>query len=384
MDHRGIEDLWDIGIFGGAEPRYERLKRSKEVSERFMLDERKRALGFPSSIAYSTSINIEPRRERVVKRPLAKSPFKVLDAPSIMNDYYLNLMDWSKDNVLSLGLSDHLYLWNARTKGVVHLMSASDGNYISGVSFSKEGLLAVGRSDGILQVYDTQSGKCINQFAKRATRIPSLAWGPGMLSAGAKDGSIFNYDIRSNQHISSFLSHSQEVCGLKWDNDCTYLASGSNDNSVCVWRPTCIRPKRQLTGHTAAVRALAWCPWKKGILSTGGGAGDTTIKTWDAETGQCQNTLKTNSQVCSLLFSNRYKELISTHGYEDNSICVWKYCTMRKIGRMEGHTDRVLFSALSPDGNTLATCAADENLNFWSLFEHPTDTRNTSDSIVLR
>ena len=29
------------------------------------------------------------------QRPIPKIPYKVLDAPSLLDDYYLNLVDWS-------------------------------------------------------------------------------------------------------------------------------------------------------------------------------------------------------------------------------------------------------------------------------------------------
>jgi cell division cycle 20-like protein 1 (cofactor of APC complex) len=38
------------------------------------------------------------------KRNIHLSPEKVLDAPEIKDDYYLNLLDWSSKGVLSIGL----------------------------------------------------------------------------------------------------------------------------------------------------------------------------------------------------------------------------------------------------------------------------------------
>ncbi|KAI5172783.1 cell division cycle 20, cofactor of APC complex [Nematocida sp. LUAm3] len=362
--------FWDIPFVHSQEPRHRRIRNSSPPSERFLIEEKKQRIGFSSPIIYTETQNKETRGERLSKRPLPKSPFRVLDAPSIINDYYLNLLDWGPNNILALGLSEHLYLWNAETKRVTHLMSTSPSNYVSSVSFSPTGQLAVGTSEGLLLLYDTEKG-LLSQMERRETRVSSLSWGPGILSSGAKDGSIYNYDTRANEHVSSFLTHTQEVCGLSWNKEETHLASGSNDNTACVWRVGCIRPKVRLQEHTSAIRAVAWCPWKQGILATGGGTDDRTIRVWDTEKGKALQRVDTGSQVTGILFSEKYKELITTHGYTSNSVCIWKFCTMRKIGTMDAHTDRVLYSALSPDGETLATCAADENLNFWRLFEHP-------------
>ncbi|KAI5133760.1 cell division cycle 20, cofactor of APC complex [Nematocida ausubeli] len=369
MGHSGLDDLWDISFEGLIEPRYRRIQKRKNIKERYGIEEKKKCFGFSLGAAYSGPLKMESRIDRMSKRPLPASPFRILDAPSILNDYYVNLLDWSKDNLISLGLSEQLYLWNASNKSVSHVVDAPDNHHISSVSFSKEGLLAYGMSDGNLSVIDVVCSKKVCDLPGRSVRVSSISWGNNVVSAGGKDGNIFNYDVRSGEHVSSFLHHTQEVCGLKWDADGSYLASGANDNNVCVWRNGYDRPRVKLTDHTAAVRAVNWCPWKKGILSTGGGTNDRTIRTWDVDKGVCLSSIDTGSQVCSIVFSERYKEIITTHGYSDNNVAVWKYCSMRKIGDMKGHTGRVLFSALSPNGEILATCGADENLNFWNLFD---------------
>ena len=38
------------------------------------------------------------------QREVSKVPFKVLDAPSLSDDFYLNLVDWSDQNFLAVGL----------------------------------------------------------------------------------------------------------------------------------------------------------------------------------------------------------------------------------------------------------------------------------------
>lgn len=40
-----------------------------------------------------------------------------MDAPEIVNDYYLNLVDWSAGNLLAVALAGSVYLWNAGEAG---------------------------------------------------------------------------------------------------------------------------------------------------------------------------------------------------------------------------------------------------------------------------
>ena len=60
----------------------------------------------------SSQLLLSPRR---ITRKIPKAPFKVLDAPELQDDFYLNLLDWSSLNLLAVGLGSAVYLWNACT-----------------------------------------------------------------------------------------------------------------------------------------------------------------------------------------------------------------------------------------------------------------------------
>ena len=80
--------------------------------------------------------------------------FKVLDAPELQDDFYLNLVDWSSQNVLSVGLGACVYLWSACTSQVTRLCDlTSDSDTVTSVSWSERGnYVAVGTHRGYVQV----------------------------------------------------------------------------------------------------------------------------------------------------------------------------------------------------------------------------------------
>lgn len=201
-------------------------------------------------------------------------------------------------------------------------------------------------------------------------RVGSLAWNSHLLSSGARDGSIHNHDVRvPRHHVASLVGHTQEVCGLTWSPNGQQLASGSNDNTVCIWdqynpsstgsSPAIVRPKHTLTAHTAAVKALAWCPWQTNLLATGGGTSDRHLRFWNSSSGACVNSIDTHSQVCSIVWNPHDKELLTSHGFSQNQLTVWKYPSLARMADLKGHTSRVLHTALSPDGQTVVSGAAD-------------------------
>jgi cell division cycle 20-like protein 1, cofactor of APC complex len=44
---------------------------------------------------------------------------------------------------------------------------------------------------------------------------------------------------------------------------------------------------------------------------------------------------------------------------------------MTKVSTLTGHSFRVLYLAMSPDGQTIVTGAGDETLRFWNAFPGP-------------
>jgi len=305
------------------------------------------------------------------QRTISKVPFKVLDAPQLQDDFYLNLVDWSSQNLLSVGLGSSVYVWSACTSKVTKLLDVEhDQDSITSVAWSQRGAhLAVGLNSGITQIWDIQQQKQIRSIGGHTGRISSISWNNSILSTGSRDRSILQHDVRApDDYLMKLIGHKQEVCGLKWSFDGQQLASGGNDNKLFLWTPQSALPLAKFSDHQAAVKAIAWSPHQHGLLASGGGTADRCIKFWNTLTCECAMSLDTGSQVCNLMFSRNVSELVSTHGYSLNQIIVWKYPQMTKVATLTGHTYRVLYLSMSPDGESIVTGAGDETLRFWNVF----------------
>lgn len=199
------------------------------------------------------------------------------------------------------------------------------------------------------------------ELSGHSARVSSLSWAGNLLASGSRDRSIQIHDLRigTREAISIYQGHTQEVCGLKWSFDGQTLASGGNDNKLMIWNTRSSVPVHKFSQHCAAVKGLAWSPHNHGVLASGGGSADRTIKFWNTLDGTMLDSIDTGSQVCNLVFSKTSKELVSTHGYSNNEIVVWKYPTLEKMVTLTGHSSRVLFLAMSPSGETIVTGAGD-------------------------
>ncbi|MCJ1308842.1 substrate-specific activator of APC-dependent proteolysis [Agyrium rufum] len=316
--------------------------------------------------AESQRLLLSPRKQ---PRAVSKVPFKVLDAPDLADDFYLNLVDWGSSNILGVGLGSCVYTWNSSSGKVVQLCDLGD-DQVTSVSWIQRGShIAIGTNKGLVHIWDAQHEKRMRSMTGHSARVGALAWNDHILTSGSRDRLIYHRDVRSpTQHIRKLVGHKQEVCGLRWNPADGQLASGGNDNKLLVWDRLLETPLWKFSDHTAAVKAIAWSPHQAKLLASGGGTADRRIKFWNTSTGSMVNEIDTGSQVCNLAWSKNSNEIVSTHGYSQHQIVVWKYPSMAQVASLTGHTYRVLYLAMSPDGQTVVTGAGDETLRFWKCF----------------
>ncbi|CAK8689698.1 unnamed protein product [Clavelina lepadiformis] len=345
------------------------------------------AEGFQNNakVLYSSAKKLSSDQRKV--RHIPTTAVRVLDAPDLGNDFYLNLLDWSSTNNLAAVLGRSVYIWNASTGDINMLMSMEGSDdYVSSVKWVRDGQhIAIGNSNAEVQLWDINESKRLRNMKSHAGRVSSLTWNDYVLSSGSQDGFIHHHDVRvQNHHVSTLSGHSQEVCGLEWSKDGKYLASGGNDNIVNVYNEMETKPLYSFTDHQSAVKAVAWCPWQANLLATGGGSADRHIRFWNCHSGVCVKAVDTKSQVCAIKWSTHYKELVSSHGYAHNQLTIWSYPSMQWMQDLLGHTSRVLYLAISPDGQTVCSGAADETLRLWECFAiSPEQKRKSKNSNKL-
>lgn len=88
---------------------------------------------------------------------------RILDAPNIKNDFYMNVLDWGNNNILAVALGSELYLWNSENRMVEKLLAVDGNDYPTSVAWSKDAkTLAVGFMGSKLQLWDAETSKLVN------------------------------------------------------------------------------------------------------------------------------------------------------------------------------------------------------------------------------
>ncbi|MEN2496558.1 MAG: Fizzy-related protein [Marteilia pararefringens] len=448
----GIDSLEEID---DSQPSYPMLQSSTKTSlfrfttespTKSQVDSRRLPQNFTGQVSRRSQLLLDSPQK--LPRVIQQHPYKILDAPDLQDDFYLNLLDWSAGNLLSVGLGSSIYLWDAHSSQVTCLGDLSGyGDVVTSVKWCPENPnhLAVGSKRGNIYLWDVEKSKSVKFARMHTERIGVICWKDRFqVTTGSRDRSIAIKDIRcghSSPPHTRLSYHTQEVCGLDWSNytsDRSYLASGGNDNQLCVWSSAMMptdglsqqilnqnrvsqqtpqvgnrnettsnnssndtqinlnhqqnqqqranqngRPLFTFSEHIAAIKAIGWSKTRENILASGGGTSDRHLRIWDITTGTQECFRETGSQICSLLWSKNSDELVTAQGYSKNHIAVWEYPSLTQIATLSGHTSRVLFLAGSPCGKNVVSGAGDETLRFWSIFEDSPKTSKWESSYGL-
>ena len=131
---------------------------------------------------------------------------------------------------------------------------------------------------------------------------------------------------------------------------------------------TLLKGRRVLLGHSDMVSRMAYAP-DGSILATA--SEDTTVRLWDAATGEVRGLLKGHSfPVDSVAFSPDGKLLASGAGNwrksrEPGELRLWNVQSRSLVSELRGHSGPVFSLAFSQDGKTLVSGSADGTVKIW-------------------
>lgn len=312
----------------------------------------------------------------VALRHIETQEKRTFAAPGLIDDYFAKTIDWSAHDMIAVALGSALYMrpyTETTTSPMVTKLCELDNSLITGVAWSPDvpHYIALGASTGMVSLWDTTRELQVRALCGHTERVQALDWCGAMLTSGSHDSTIRQWDVRMrNACVNTFVGHAmRDVCSLAWSGDGTQLACGDRTSCLTIW--SCTHTERPLftidDAHSAAVKALAWCPWQSNLLASGGGSGDRAIHFWNTLSGTLLDSLETDGQITALQWLPATKELVSSHGFGKNAIIVWKYPTMQPIVELTGHEGRVLDLSLSASHDLLLSAGADETLKIWAI-----------------
>lgn len=306
----------------------------------------------------------------------------------VTNDFYSHMVDSISPSLVAFGLYDQFLLFDIRRNTFLCPMNEEHHMELTGltsisVNPGVVNTLALGNKSGAINLVNLDKQVIFQRFNLHFLRVGSLKFHPVkpfLLASGSKDCRVVVRDLRSKNLFSSEISfeHMGEICGLSWQTRGYCLASGGNDNRIQVWD---IRKKRSpllvIDEHTAAVRALEFSPLDDNLLASGGGTGDSSIRVTSLrDQGKNSLVLKTQSQICSLLWDKQCNRLLTSHGFSKYQLCLWNLEREKLVMEYYGHTNRILDIIRMKGTNSVLSFSSDNTAKLWKPFKAPLKSRN--------
>jgi cell division cycle protein 20 (cofactor of APC complex) len=307
-----------------------------------------------------------------------------LDAPDVLDDFYCNLLDWSRDGGrIAISLAESTYIYSLAGKGDVVGQFDCDQTVTSCAWSPGGNHVAVGDMTGSLYVFDVETGTPVRVIDRiHDNRVGVLRWNPvtRCLTSGSRTGLIKDSDLRCPEAVNTWrIQHEAEVCGLQWRDDGLLLASGGNDNQLLIWDLRRADSACHSMAHRAAVKAIAWCPTRRDFLASGAGTADRRVRIWNTITGARVASCSTGAQVTGLTWApDGTSELVASLGW--SARLVGGLCALRwdrtgvsgldVVARAwtPGGGGRILNLTSSPDRTRVVVTSPDEDMFFYKLY----------------
>lgn len=309
-------------------------------------------------------------------------PIITFNIPSISSDFYVHPIDWSKKNQICVSMDNVVYFFSSNCKNPKQIITNIELASSCGYSVDGDSVI-IGTRYGILYNVDTKTFQIDSVLGVSDNTISVIKNTGNNTLVGDHDGLVLRFDQRCPSHMDAITAHESEVCNIAVNPNGIHFATGSNENTVKIWdlRNLC-QPYSCYYEHSAAVRAIAFSPVNENMIVTGGGTTDKSIRIWDINSCQTVRYIQTGSQVCNLIWNEQYDTIFSTHGFCQNSICLWS-SQLKMISSIRKHKNRVLYACSSPESTHILTGAPSDKVYIWKMFPKP-DSLSVKQMFSLR
>jgi ribosome assembly protein 4 len=196
--------------------------------------------------------------------------------------------------------------------------------------------------------------RCSASIAGHGEAILATQFSPknsSRMLSGSGDSTARIWDCETGTPVHTLKGHSSWVLAVCWSPDASMIATGSMDNTVCLWNPTKgSQIGGPLKGHTKWITSLAWEPYhlaKQGTPRIASASKDSTVRIWNAVLGRIESVLSGHkSSVTCVKWGGTGKIYTSS---QDKTVKIWDASTGTLSQSLTAHAHWVNHLALSSD-----------------------------------
>ena len=225
-------------------------------------------------------------------------------------------------------------------------------------------MLLSGSNDHNIKLWDTKSGTLLRTFSEHITITRDVIFTPDEKSVVSAEG---NYLVYWADAVSGFIGHltmhghTDIVTSIDMDSEMNKIISASRDSTIKIWDAESGNLIQSINAHNGSVLDLKMNPASKQFASCGD---DSTIKIWDLNTFSLIKTLKKDMKKVNSISYHNSGEYLACGG-DKNNIYIWDLKSDSVIISLEGHSNVVNAVEFSSAGDDLISGGVDEKVIIW-------------------
>ena len=275
-------------------------------------------------------------------------------------------IDSSDEYLISAGEDSTLIIWPRKSNFEAALLEGHS-DWVNQIKFSQDGsYLATAGFDGKLIVRETSKWepiRSINLHSQPVKFIEFTNSKGGVISTSEDSfGYHSNFLDKTEDFIVSKIKHSSSISTSSLSSNFSFLATAGYDKLVHLWDIRAGMKINTFKGHEGWVRSISFNNSGTKLLTSGD---DGKAIIWMLKEGRPEIILNHTSEVWqSGFFGGDKKVLTISH---DNNIRIWNATSGNLERTLFGHSEAVLFFAISHDQRKLATASSDKTIKIWDL-----------------
>jgi WD40 repeat protein len=273
---------------------------------------------------------------------------------------------WLSDQrTLVSGSADGLLrLWDTETGLCIRVVPAHNSTIWTIIPHPHQPLAATGSDEQNVKFWNSETWDCLRTLQGYDSSILALALSADQrgLAVGSQDQTVQLWDIQTRACTGILQGHTNCIWSADWHPYKQQLATGSHDGSFRIWdveTGECLTVEH---GDFGIVHAIAWSPDSTHLAITT--AKDYLLKIWNIETHEYVQTLAGHQSLLNCLTWSPDGRLIATGGY-DYTIRIWEFESGNCLHTLRDHLNAVLWVAWSPDSQRFASASHDQTIRVW-------------------
>jgi len=328
--------------------------------------------------------------------------------PLLGHEGIMDSLAFSPDgkSLATVARDDTLRLWDVETlreSRVIGIGRQGSGPTFSQPAFSPDGrILAAPMGARTIRLWDVASGTGIRTLELHASGLQSVIFSPNgcFLTWSDMHDRVGTWDIVKGRNLYTLKAEPTRELSIRgmhffpmrriaFSPDSTIFASGSEDETVCLWDVAKGKQLRNIITSDAGFNCLAFSPTGSLIVTGEGlhydgsssGIRKSSLSLYAVASGKRLLEMKGHEQpVSCVAFAPDGRTIVSCS--DDETIRVWEVSTGLELLRLEEDENPVHCVAFSPDGKTIASAMDNGTALLWDLA--PLDWRAPSGVLPSR